>query len=166
METPPSRQRGATLIVGLLFLLVLTLLGAAAMRTSHLELKMSGNVMQKTVSFQESEDAREIAEASIRAIVDNINSGGSFPASQAGMYDVAGGEQRPDVTDPDFWADSDNYIEVNSYNRYVVEYLGRKTVTLDDRSTTRDMHVFRISVLGIGTDGISQTLAQTVFMER
>lgn len=54
---PPSRpaQRGAALIVALVFLLLLTLLGVTAMGTTSLEEKMSGNLKDKTLAFQAAE---------------------------------------------------------------------------------------------------------------
>lgn len=163
----PATQRGVTLIMGLLFLLILTIIGMVAMSGSGLELKMSANVLQKSMSFQESEDARELAEEAVASVVTSIKGGGSFPGSINGYYDIAGGEAKPNVTDTNFWSDvtPSNYVAVNANNKYVVEYLGQKTVVLDDRKTSELVYVFRLSVLGIGNDGVSQTLAQTVMMK-
>lgn len=160
-------QRGATLIIGLLFLLILTIIGSVAMNGSNLELKMSANVLQKAISFQESEDARELAERATTDVVSSIKAGSGFPGSNPGYYDIVAGEAKPNVSDIDFWSESNasNYVSVNANNKYVVEYLGQKTVVLDDRTTSELVYVFRLSVLGLGDDGVSQTLAQTLHMK-
>ena len=51
MHTAP-RQTGAALFTALMFLIVLTLISLAAMRTSTLELRMSGNQESKLAAFQ------------------------------------------------------------------------------------------------------------------
>lgn len=159
-------QRGITLILALLFLWILSIIGLVAMNGSGLELKMSANALQKTVSFQESEDARELAEEATETVVSTMKAGGAFPTSIAGYYDVTGGKARPNIADSDFWSDANasNYVSVNANNKYVIEYLGRKTVVLDDRTTSELVYVFRLSMLGVGLDGVSHTLAQTVHM--
>jgi Tfp pilus assembly protein PilX len=53
-----SRQRGATLFVGLMFLLVLTLVALITMQGTTLELKMATNQAQRQSAFQLSESMR------------------------------------------------------------------------------------------------------------
>lgn len=62
-----SHQRGIVLVVGLVFLLVLTILGVTALRTTALEERMAGNMMSKTLAFQD-------AEATIASFIGTINS--------------------------------------------------------------------------------------------
>lgn len=52
-----SRQRGAALITGLIFLVVLTLISLSAMRTTSLEERMAGNTRDQDVAFQAAEAA-------------------------------------------------------------------------------------------------------------
>lgn len=47
-----NSQKGAVLIVSLLFLVIMTILGASAMSTSMLEEKMVGNSRQQSIAFQ------------------------------------------------------------------------------------------------------------------
>ena len=54
----PNRQRGATLFVGLMFLLVLTLVALISMQSTTLELKMATNQAQRQSAFQLSENMR------------------------------------------------------------------------------------------------------------
>lgn len=55
------RQSGAVLIVSLIMLLVLTVVGVTAMRSSTLEEKMSANIMNYNVTFHAAESAIENA---------------------------------------------------------------------------------------------------------
>lgn len=52
-----NRQRGFALVVGLIFLLVLTILGVTALRTTTLEERMAGNLQKRTLAFQDAESA-------------------------------------------------------------------------------------------------------------
>ncbi len=55
-----SRQRGATLVVGLVLMLVLTVLGVSGMNTATTEITMAGNTQFQEDAFQLTEDAAEI----------------------------------------------------------------------------------------------------------
>jgi type IV pilus assembly protein PilX len=62
----PPLQTGAALITGLIFLVILTLLGITAMQTSTLEERMSGNARDRNLAFQAAEAALRDAERDIR----------------------------------------------------------------------------------------------------
>jgi type IV pilus assembly protein PilX len=53
----PRNQRGAALIVSLIFLVVLTLLGVGAMRTTNLQERMAGSLRDSNLAFQAAESA-------------------------------------------------------------------------------------------------------------
>ncbi len=50
-----ANQSGAALVMSLVILLVLTIIGVAAMRTSALEERMAGNIQEATHAFQAAE---------------------------------------------------------------------------------------------------------------
>ncbi|HUQ52954.1 MAG TPA: PilX N-terminal domain-containing pilus assembly protein [Gammaproteobacteria bacterium] len=56
-----SAQTGATLIVGLVLLLVLTVVGVSGMNTATMEITMAANTQFQQDSFQQAEDAIDIA---------------------------------------------------------------------------------------------------------
>lgn len=60
-----SRQEGMALVVALLLLLVITLVGLAAMHGTILQQKMSSNLYDRQVAFQSSEAALRAVEAMI-----------------------------------------------------------------------------------------------------
>ena len=55
-----SSQRGATLIVGLVLLLVLTVVGVSGMNTATMEITMAANTQFQQDAFQNTEDAADI----------------------------------------------------------------------------------------------------------
>jgi len=65
--TKRSAQSGVALFVSLIFLLLLTLVGVAAMKSATLQEKMSGNVRLKNESFQAAEAGLREGEGFIAA---------------------------------------------------------------------------------------------------
>jgi type IV pilus assembly protein PilX len=61
-----SHQRGAILVVSLLLLLVMTVLGVAAMHVTNMEERMAGNVRDVNLAFQGAEAGLRDAEDRIR----------------------------------------------------------------------------------------------------
>ncbi|HED34905.1 MAG TPA: hypothetical protein ENJ08_11970 [Gammaproteobacteria bacterium] len=52
-----TKQQGAVLVVGLIMLLVMTIIGLSAMRSTILEEKMAGNFRDSNIAFQAAEAA-------------------------------------------------------------------------------------------------------------
>ena len=155
------QQRGTTLVLSLIMLVILTILGTTAMNGSTLNLKMTSNAIDSAMSFEEAEGMRADAEERVRDIAEDMRDGEDFPNGQ-GLYDVAGGDS-PEVLMLEFWENPDNYHS----DGYVIEYLGEQDVTLDDDKDdgdTEPMNIFRITVRGEGTHGASTAL-QAVYMQ-
>lgn len=62
----PARQRGAALITGLIFLVVLTIIVVAGLRSSTLEERMAANARNRVIALQAAESALRDAELRIR----------------------------------------------------------------------------------------------------
>lgn len=155
-----KKQHGATLVAALLFLIVLTLIAVSNMGASRLQLRMAKNVQQKSVAFEASEDAREAAEQRVRDIVAN---GGAFPTGQ-GYYDLTK-VSAPAVTSKTFWQTAANYVSASASSGYVIEYLGQKSVLLDDRTTTQTAYAYRLTVIGKGQDGLTESVSQAIYLQ-
>jgi type IV pilus assembly protein PilX len=56
----PASQRGATLIVGLVLLLVLTVVGVSGMNTATMEINMAANTQFQQDAFQMTEDGIDV----------------------------------------------------------------------------------------------------------
>ncbi|UZJ44689.1 PilX N-terminal domain-containing pilus assembly protein [Marinimicrobium sp. C6131] len=63
--TPASNQRGAVLIVGLIMLLLMTIVGLAAIRGSGLQETMAGNMRERNVAFQVAEAGLRVGESRV-----------------------------------------------------------------------------------------------------
>ena len=70
-------QRGSALIVGMIFLLVMTMLGVTAMQTTTLEERMAGNMRDRGIAMQAAELALRAGDA------DAVEA----PAAGAGLFD-------------------------------------------------------------------------------
>lgn len=70
-------QQGATLLTGLIFLVVLTLIGVTAARMSSLEERMAGNLRDRAIAMQAAEMALRDAERDI------MRTGGALARSRA-----------------------------------------------------------------------------------
>src|SRR4030067_2933437 len=68
-----SRQHGVALITGLIFLVILTLLGITAARMAGLEERMSGNMRDSSLAVQAAEMALRDAERDIRNPNDRVD---------------------------------------------------------------------------------------------
>jgi type IV pilus assembly protein PilX len=120
----PRLQRGVSLIIVLILLLIMTLLGLAVLRSTLLEERMSANLYDRSLSFQAVEGALREAEALVA-----LNR--PEPADASACVD--GVCPRPDPTqvdrwlDPDFagWVDAtDDMGDRTAVPSYFIEYMG------------------------------------------
>jgi type II secretory pathway pseudopilin PulG len=61
VTTLKARQAGATLVVGLMLLLVLTVIGVSGMNTATMEVRMASNTQVQQDAFQLAEDGIDLA---------------------------------------------------------------------------------------------------------
>lgn len=92
-----SSERGATLVVVLVLLLVMTLLGLASLRSTVLEERMSSNLLDRSIGFQTAEAALREAEAIVAA---------APPAFPAAGCNANGFCATPDPALPERWLDN------------------------------------------------------------
>ncbi len=74
MTTMPSllHQRGAALITGLIFMVVLTLIALSAMKSTSLEERMSGNARDQGLAFEAAEAGVRDAMPKLQALAGNL----------------------------------------------------------------------------------------------
>lgn len=92
---PARRQRGATLVVVLILLLVMTLLGLASLRSTVLEERMTSNLLDRSLGFQ-------VAEAGLREAEATLDPNPTFPAAGC---NALGHCARPDPAVVERWLD-------------------------------------------------------------
>lgn len=149
---PPHAERGAVLITGLIFMVVLTLLSMAAMRGTLLEEKMSGNARDIDLAFQ-------AAEAALRSGGQVLN-GASLPAFAATGAYLTPSSTRSNTA---YWLQTHNWatdsvavspVPAGAYSapRYVIEQMPSGITggfSLKSGPIT-ESGMYRITALGTG----------------
>ncbi len=91
----PRRSRGATLVVVLILLLVMTLLGLASLRSTMLEERMTSNLLDRSLGFQ-------VAEAGLREAEASLDPVPAFPGAGCNANGMCA---RPDPSALERWND-------------------------------------------------------------
>ncbi len=174
-----KRQRGVALLVVLMLLLVVTLLGLAAMRGTLLQERMAMNVYARGVAFQAAEAALRQAEnrastlsqAVFNSVADGACSNGLCkPAADGsaawetnGFWDQTGNTGYATVADP-IDGIRPRYV-IEQYGRYSLQ-VGDSTIAPDAQSqgspTATAFNVYRITVRSKTPDG-AEVLLQSMF---
>jgi type IV pilus assembly protein PilX len=130
MRTIYDRQRGSTLVISLMILIVMTLIGVTGIASSTLEEKMAGNTRDQALAFQAAEAALRDGEQYWTNIVALA---AAFNGTTPGLYPM---DTRPDVLDDDTWDNSRTYSGaidgVKQQPRYIIELLGQMQTNTDD----------------------------------
>lgn len=182
----PRHQGGASLIIGLLVLVILTFLGLAAMQTSVIQERMVGNLQDHTL-------AREAAEAALRNAEEEIFRGDRISGATGFATDcnpssaslkglclpASSGDPIWEAID---WSDAASpapYIvyggvvtatawpNVATQPRYIVEVmLNLREVDLGVASygnTNANKYQYRITAMGYGASATTRVMIQSVY---
>ncbi len=153
-------QRGATLVVSLAILVIITLLGVTAMRTSVFEEKMSSNLQDKQLSFQASESTLREGEAWLLTLT-----GEPVPVTSCSSYPcvLTHDPSREAWGNSHSWWQSNSAAftgtmnQVNALPRFIVEY---ERFVPDDltigHGVPPGMQYYRVT--GRGTGGSDETV--------
>ena len=80
-----SNEKGSTLLISVLILLLLTIIGIAATNTSTIEILISGNDKLHKMAFHQADGGAEVG---IELVEQNINMAGFNAAELAGLGDI------------------------------------------------------------------------------
>jgi len=173
-----TRESGSALLIGLVFLVLMTMVGLFVARSSMLQLRMSDNAGGKATSFEEAEQARIKAEDALLSVADTVSQSGKYDCAVfgAGFYASATANSincSNLVIDNINWDANDSVAVQGGKGRYVVEYQGEDKVNrvadeVETGSTTQGkikVHVFRIYSRGIDADG-AETVVKTIYLVR
>ena len=69
----PASQRGVSLMVAMVMLIVLTLVGVSSMNTAVVELKMAGSMQQQNLALNRADELLAVGEEALQNIVDDPN---------------------------------------------------------------------------------------------
>ncbi|MEN7342471.1 MAG: PilX N-terminal domain-containing pilus assembly protein [Pseudomonadota bacterium] len=172
---PPQRQRGVVMVIALIAVLLLSLIGTTAMRSSTIQEKISGNMRDQDVAFQAAEAALHDAEE----FLDNLTTLALFNDT-TGLYTTG---NAPDVYLA--WPADARVFNGGAYGalgkvasepQYIIEIRG----TVDESVSTSlnlsggygvgsgagDIFVFKIHARGTGLSNTSQVVLRSNFAKR
>jgi len=178
-STSQANQRGVSLVVVLLFLVMLSILGTTAIQTSSLEEKMTGNERDRQIAFEAAEGALRDAE---REIFQSLSPNSPFVS---GCVD---GLCMPSTTAVPQW-EAVNWLSATPRQygaftgagaypvtglantpRYIIELLPKMAPTsgnsagLGARSSTTAGTPYRITAVGWGRRATTQVTLQSVYV--
>ena len=130
----PRRQRGLALFVALILLVVITLLGLAAVHGTLMQQKMSANFYDREVAFQ-------AAEAAMRQAALAIQTATASATAPAGFSDCSPTASTPIACQSDPFTDTGHYFaptNVTAFTgtaqasdpQYIVQYMGKFQVLM------------------------------------
>jgi len=174
------RQRGASLIVALLFLIVLTVLGLVALRSSTLHERMAGNDRDKATAFEAAEATLRDAE---RDIFVNLSSANAFDAVCTDGLCLPSTNATPrwdgvdwtDVSSRPYGASSGAGaypVDVDQPPRYIVELLpdvpsgAGNSMNSNSRSSTTGGTAYRITARGWGRRPGTTVMLQSLYVKQ
>ncbi len=163
-----AKQKGAALLLSLVFLVVLTLLGVSAMQGTLLQERMAGN-------FRASHAAMDAAEAALRAGEAYLEQAsiGPFDGTVTGLYSSTqcndGGN--PPLPVPCWELASTSWSEVTTGSwpinpEYIIEELPAERGMGESLSTKNPLpstRFYRITARGYSENGQSQVVLQSYF---
>lgn len=161
-----QQQRGAALIMSMIFLLVLTVIGLAGMDVTSLEEKMAGNMRDRNAAFQ-------AAEAALRDAEDFLNSQAVLPTFDGtnGFYALTtdGTKNWENVN----WAssaavssyDGPGFGELNATAAFIVEDLAAASSSdsLEVGVPVDNKRYYRVTARAEGLSDKTVVLLQTVY---
>lgn len=191
----PGRQKGALLILTLLIVLIVTVLGMAAIDSTNLEMKMSSNSRAQQQAF-------EAAEYTLSWVENDIVANGYFPAESiqnlAGCDDVCfsasctngycfsgsfpehwdncrviADDTTPEpYEDPTLWADGSgrhrtlDIPNVAITTKYIVEFWCYTAFDPEaEKAADNYTPMYRITAYAVGEDGKARTMLRSVIRE-
>lgn len=161
-------QRGAVLIVALIMLLVLTILGVAALQGSNMEERMAGNMHDRNLAFQAAETGLLDAEKFVQDLITT----GNFDGTNGLLGET---DDEPDYFASSTWSNSNSKEAgttvpgVASPARYIIKFISvvdqsggaLNQKRYGKRGSVGDVSMFRITVRATGGSPTSQVILQT-----
>ncbi len=166
--SPPkaNSQRGAVLIVCLIFMLILSVICASALQSTTLQERMAGNARDNNSAFQAAEAALRAGERVLQAATV-----GPFNGSN-GLYKLCIEAEiectPPDWTDPASigWLSASAIGEVYRAPQYYIEELTQfddSLAALDAGTPVKIISNYRITARGFGVSDRSIVVLRTIY---
>lgn len=166
---PKPNQKGIVLIAGLVFLVILTIIGITAMSSTALTERMAQNLRDSSSAFIAAEAALGDGESWVRnrGTAPTVTTTCSTPPCSVWQYNGLGTFYQQ----PDSWwqanatAFSSTIYGVNQQPRYVIEQYGFVPYDLspETMSKGRGYYYYRVTARGTGPTGTSNAVVQSIY---
>lgn len=158
-----KKQHGATLPITLIILLLITIIGIAALQSSLFEEKMSASSRDRERSFEAAETSMSDGQSWLFSLTQFPNS--STNCSSVPCVLTYNPSIYPEFQSPSWWATNGTTVSTTataSLPKYVVEY---QRFVSDDKTigynyVTQGSHFFRITSQGAGITDKAKTILQ------
>lgn len=165
-----SGQRGMTLVIALIFLLILTLLGVTAMQSTVVEERIAGNTRDRDVAFQSAEAGLRAGEAYLTANACSPGITFGAPPNAGLINNVGGAAATVQYGSSDYWmsqpwdatdsiASGTALAGVVTPARYVIELVSGTSGAQIAGATL----IYRITAKGAGVTSGSVSILQSTF---
>lgn len=156
----PSHQKGSTLIIALILLVVLTVLAVSQVSFNTILTRVAANTSDALVAFQTAEGA--LSQATTRLLAGTYSTS-NFISNSNGLYLLT-------PTDAPLWTTvnwSSSGTAVQSYQgnssataAYIIEQL--PSVTLPGQNMAKPTSIYRITARAVGSSGSSPVILQSI----
>jgi type IV pilus assembly protein PilX len=163
------RNQGAVLPIGLIFLMLLTLLGISNVRVTSLEEKMSGNSKDQNLAFQYAEMALRAGEARIESIRANGAGLAPFGNGSPGLFNISSDgtclkRNPPDPNLASTWTDDNASVQLDTGSSLVAtqpRYFITYSTHHPSGGSEPDTYGFTITARGTGLQNTTQVVLQS-----
>lgn len=172
----PCRETGMVLIIALILLLVLTILGLAAVQSTALEEKMTGNTRNHQMAFQATEAALRAGEDGLKqAIYTNFNNSSGLYEYDANNGNIWESSSNGCLANCVSWSSASSVIAfpnpipgISQPPVFVIEQMPPQpnpgqNLAQQSYGDTPTIQLFRITALGTGGDSKTQVMLQSTF---
>ncbi len=178
MNEIPEKSTGAVLITGLVFLVVLTLLGLSAMQSTILEQRMAGNSLDSNIAFQAAEAALRTGEGVIAGWSTEPTPDG---AGSNGVWSLNAPDPHPgdsvnwwddSARDEAWWSDNaqsaSSLSGVSSAPRYLIEERDfvADNLNVGNQNSETGRVFYRVTAGGKGRSSTSRVVLQSTYARR
>lgn len=171
--TSRVRQRGMILLVGLILLLLLTVISTIGFRNTTLSERMTGNAVDRNVSFQSTESAGKEALQVIESSLFNVATTGHYgsPIAQGGTTNfwtqgdgaaVASVANCPTTTPFSWQSCSASVATKYANNANKAQYAIERLTQVSSGGST--VSTYRVTSRSTGGSGSAEVVLQTIYV--
>lgn len=158
-------QRGSTLVISLIILIILMLLGVTAMNTSDTAFKLAGNLQFANNAMNDSEAVLSEEENAMKAGTIDYNNADFFAApsvtaSSSGLYPLGSAIDPLNMA----WDNSDSALAPSGTGRYIIQLMSTSSVMIGSSATIggplsyacNKVNTYRITARGASVRGATK----------